>query len=340
MAMVEIGGLLANRYRIIKYLGGGMSRVYLAIDEVSMRKLAVKVVDKIGEKVLDKMPPIDHEKHGYGLADKDVQLEAIFREARLLKRLHRKGIANIVDLLDLEEEFIIITEFIEGQNLRTYAKEKAGIGVDQAINIMDQIASILKDLHLGKPGLFFKDLKPSNIIVEKDGSCSLIDFGCADMFGRTANRGLGSKGFAAPEQFVDNGEVDEKSDIFALGRTMLYSLFPGVTFRTREDRFWLFYKNYGFKSLKRSYPFFKGIILGLKVKALARLIYDCIGQDRDDRCQDMAYIQDELGKIRALDERLQLKLRIYLDYILPAMALLSLAGILFFGWRLMQFGGF
>ena len=121
-------------------------------------------------------------------------------------------------------------EYVEGINLKKHVETKGVLKKRQLVSIINQVCSGLYYLHSLEPPIVYRDLKPSNIILTKDNRVKLIDFGIAKRYSREIDAeelALGSKGFAAPEQFGDkqgNGlyNTDIRSDIYGIGTTMYY----------------------------------------------------------------------------------------------------------------------
>ncbi|MBV8138311.1 MAG: protein kinase [Deltaproteobacteria bacterium] len=224
------GHLLDNRYRVRKVLGvGGMGRVYLSNDtRLANRPVAVK------EMIL-----------GDGIAEKKA-IEDFTREATVLARLSHPGIPTLIDHFAENSRHYMVMEFVAGGDLEKVIQQSGGkLGEDRTLRWARQILSVLEFLHSQNPPIVYRDLKPGNIMIDKEGRAMLIDFGIARFLpkgGRATQ--IGSPGYAPPEQYV--GNVEPRSDLYSLAATMHHLLtgrdpvleppfsFPPVTQLARE----------------------------------------------------------------------------------------------------------
>lgn len=210
--MIEIDTVIADRYRILSKLGqGGMSIVYLALDECTNKHWAIKEVRKDG-------------KQNY-----EVVKQGLVAETKILKELNHPNLPKIEDVLDEGDFFLIVMDYIEGKTLSEKLQEKGTLQQDLVIQCAWQLCDVLDYLHTRKPSIIYRDMKPSNIMVKPDGSIVLIDFGTAREYkseGIQDTTCLGTRGYAAPEQFGGMGQSDARTDIYCLGAT-LYHLLTG-----------------------------------------------------------------------------------------------------------------
>jgi len=160
-----------------------------------------------------------------------IAAEESLNEANKLKFLAHVSIPQLYDIYDDDERLCIVMEYIEGKNLRSIVSE-ASEPLEEATLIQwaKQICNVLHYLHTMTPMRVFRDLKPANIILKPDGSIKLIDFGTMKIFDNSKAEdtvNLGTKGYAAPEQFGGKGATDARTDIYGFGMTM-YHLITGV----------------------------------------------------------------------------------------------------------------
>jgi serine/threonine protein kinase len=204
------GHLLDSRYRINKVIGaGGMGRVYLGNDtRLSSRPVAVK------EMIV-----------GDGVQEKKA-MEDFTREARVLAMLTHPGIPNIIDFFTEGNRHYLVMEFVAGGDLQHLLDQFGPGGHMPEATVLKwsrQILDVLEFLHAQSPPIVYRDLKPGNIMVDKDGRAMLVDFGIA-RFLPPGGRGtqIGSVGYAPPEQYM--GKTEPRSDLFSLAATMHHLL--------------------------------------------------------------------------------------------------------------------
>ena len=198
-----IGTLLRNRYRIDAKLGeGGMGVVYRAHDSLLQRPVAIKTLS----------PALFGEEGA----------RRLIREAQSAAKLNHSHIVSIFDAVEEGGQFAIVMELVEGQTLR----ELLPVPVSRLVEITLQVLEGLEYAHA--QGVVHRDIKPENIIVTKDGTAKLMDFGLARSEGRSrltqAGMVVGTVAYMAPEQALQ-GTADAKSDLYALGCV----LYEGIT---------------------------------------------------------------------------------------------------------------
>lgn len=210
--MLEIGSVVDNKYKILHQIGkGGMSRVYLALNESANKEWAIKEVQKNvvvnGEEVWQR--PLT--------------------ETAIMKKLKHPNLPQIADVLETDESYMIVMDYIEGKTLKKILQQEGPQKQEDVVNWALQLCDVLKYLHTRTPKIIYRDMKPVNIMLKPDGNVVLIDFGAAREYKDYAEddtRCLGTKGYAAPEQYGGAGQTDERTDIYNLGATM-YHLVTG-----------------------------------------------------------------------------------------------------------------
>ncbi|MBQ3164180.1 MAG: serine/threonine protein kinase [Lachnospiraceae bacterium] len=208
--MLEVGSIIDGKYKILSEIGrGGMSTVYLAINEKANKPWAVKEVCKDGRQNFE------------------VVRQSLIMEMDLLKKLHHPNLPSISDIIDQDNNFLIVMDYIDGVTLQDILKENGAQSQENVVNWALQLCDVLDYLHTRKPPIIYRDIKPSNIMLKSDGSLVLIDFGTAREF-KERNIAdtvcLGTQGYAAPEQFGGQGQTDARTDIYELGATMYHLL--------------------------------------------------------------------------------------------------------------------
>jgi serine/threonine protein kinase len=202
--------VLQNRWEILSHLGqGGMGTVYMARDlRLANRECVVK-------KLRDDF---------FRQEDKEKALLFFQREAFVLSRLQHPNIVHILDYFEENGDYFLVMEYVEGENLQQLLqKANEPFPEKQVITWAQQIAEVLHYLHSHDPPVIYRDLKPSNIMIDNMGRVKLVDFGIARPFQEdTDNTHVVSAGYSPPEQYW--GAADPRSDIYALGATMYFLL--------------------------------------------------------------------------------------------------------------------
>lgn len=206
--MAVIGNIIDNKYEILKLVGrGGMSEVYLAMDTNLNKQWAVKEIKKTGS------------------TESQIAVESAIVEAGLIKELDHPSIPRIVDILDYDEVVYIIMDYIEGEPLSHILKREEKLPEELVLSIAESICNILIYLHSNEQPIIYRDIKPDNIMISPSGAVKLIDFGIARRYKAESENDtvcLGTKGYAAPEQFLDGKQSDMRTDIYGLGVTMYH----------------------------------------------------------------------------------------------------------------------
>ena len=198
--------IILGRYRIEKTLGrGGMGEVLLAHDELLNRPVALKRLDPQGD-------------------DRDARRRGILREARRASAISDRRIASIYDVVDLDDEVVLVMEYVDGVTLRRRMADP--VPIEEFWNLATQCVEGVAAAHAH--GVIHRDIKPENFMVTPAGQVKVLDFGIAkraDVDGETttttgsdsrSGRVAGTPHYMAPEAHL-GGAVDERTDIFSLG---------------------------------------------------------------------------------------------------------------------------
>ena len=212
-SQLKPGYLLQNRYRIMGTLGvGGFSAVYQARD---MRFAAVTRLCAIKE-----MVTVSKSKATRELAQKTFETEA-----SILATLEHPAIPEVFDYFSEGDSNYLVMEFIRGKDLEAVASaRKEPCSQEEVLKWALQVCEVMVYLHNQKPEpIVFRDLKPSNLMLDQHGRVRLIDFGIAKIFQEGA-RGtmIGTEGYSPPEQY--RGESSPAGDVYALGATIHHLL--------------------------------------------------------------------------------------------------------------------
>jgi len=211
-ATLAVGQVLQQRYQILGVLGmGGMSAVYQA------RDLRFPNVTKLcAVKEIINLAP-------------DPQLRAVAvqsfeREANILATLSHPAIPKVYDYFSEHDRSYLVIEFIDGQDLEAYLAEHTGLlSHEMVLDWAIQLCEVLSYLHSHEPPIVFRDMKPSNVMLDNHGQIRLVDFGIAKLF-QSGQKGtmIGTEGYSPPEQY--RGITDPRGDVYALGATIHHLL--------------------------------------------------------------------------------------------------------------------
>lgn len=207
---------LQDRFELHEILGrGGMGIVLRAKDLTLQRSVALKIKHNLTAR--------SHNQAQTNLI--------LLNEARRLARLHHPNLIAIYDVLTLEDDLILITEFVDGISLDQHLRRHGPLSERALLRAAIQLVRALRYLH--EQGYVHRDLKPANMMLERDGTLKLIDFGLAspmhellDTPETRAKGALGTPGYMAPEQLIEGGLATVRTDIYQLGVT-LYELATG-----------------------------------------------------------------------------------------------------------------
>lgn len=208
--MLGIGTVIDNKYKILNIIGhGGMSTVYLAVNTKVDKLWAIKEIRN--DKNID-----------YAYMKRSIEMEI-----EVLRKIKHPRLPEIVDMIEYDGRILIVMDYVEGITLEKVVKEAGPQKEEDVVRWAIQLCDVLEYLHNCKPPIIYRDMKPSNIMLKYDGNIELIDFGTAREF--KSNRVedtmcLGTRGYAAPEQFGDMGQTDARTDIYCLGTTMYHLL--------------------------------------------------------------------------------------------------------------------
>lgn len=268
--MLETGSLVDGKYKILSEIGhGGMSIVYMAINEKANKTWAIKEVRKDG------------------VLDFEAVKQGLIVETDMLKKLKHPNLPSIIDVIENEDTFLIVMDYIEGNSLSKALEEYGAQPQEYVIEWAKQLCDVLGYLHSREPAIIYRDIKPANIMLKPDGNLTLIDFGTAREF-KEKNLAdttcLGTIGYAAPEQFGGMGQTDARTDIYCLGAT-LYHL---VTGRNPSE------PPYEMQPIREINPSLSG--------GLERIILKCTQRNPEDRYQSTAELMYDLHNYEVIDD--------------------------------------
>ncbi len=212
------GTLLADRYKVVKRIGGGgMGSVYRAEDRnLASRTVAVKeMIEMFADETA-----------------REKAIEDFKRESELLARLEHPSIPTIYDYFfdTTRGRYYLVMKYIDGGDLAMRQKESGGRVDEQIVTQWAiQICDVLDFIHSQDPPIIYRDLKPANLMIDsRSNRIMLVDFGIARFVAPQQQKGvtaIGTMGYAPPELFA--GNVEPRSDIYSLGATMFHLLTAG-----------------------------------------------------------------------------------------------------------------
>lgn len=166
-------------------------------------------------------------REGISVKERDEISQAFIREANLLSSLNHPNIPRIVDFFSEHQKYYLVMDFVAGKTLADLLEaQNKPFTEAKILPWAKQLCQVFLYLHNHTPPIIFRDMKPSNVMIDEYDTVKLIDFGIARLFqvGRPRDTMLlGTPGFAPPEQYGGRGQTDARSDIYALGVT-LYQL--------------------------------------------------------------------------------------------------------------------
>ena len=264
--MAKIGTLIDGKYEVLREIGrGGMSVVYLAMDTRLNKQWAIK---EIARKAND--------------ANNEIVVSSLLAEANLMKKLDHPSLPRIVDIIEEHDTIYVVMDYIEGEPLSKILELYGAQDQDLVIEWGKQLCDVLFYLHNCEPPIIYRDMKPANVMLRPDGTVKLIDFGIAREYKRSKTadtESLGTRGYAAPEQFGGKGQTDARTDIYCFGVT-LYHLVTGLN--PCEPP----YELYPIKQVNPN--FYDG---------LQYLIQKCTQMNPEDRfqsCDEIRYVLDNI----------------------------------------------
>jgi serine/threonine protein kinase/Tfp pilus assembly protein PilF len=267
------GETFAGRYQVIEDLGkGGMGRVYKAYDTEVREKLALKLLN----------PEI---------ASDERTIERFRGELRLARTISHRNVCRMHDLGREGETYFITMEYVPGEDLKSLIHRIGALPVGKAVSIARQVCEGLEEAH--RVGVVHRDLKPQNIMIDRDGNARIMDFGIArSVKGKGVTGGnvlIGTPEYMSPEQ-VDGKEAGPRSDIYSLG-IVLFEMLTGRMPFEGESVLSVAVKQ------KSEAPPDPRALNGQVPEGLARLVLRCLEKTPENRPASAAVLADGLAGI-------------------------------------------
>jgi serine/threonine protein kinase len=261
---VRQGRLLANRFEVLEEIGsGGMGTVYRVFDRQVNEEMALKVLN----------PEI---------ASNASTVERFKNELKLARRIGQKNVCRVFDLHEEAGMFFITMEYIPGEDLKTLIGREGRLSAERAVALAKPIAEGLAEAH--RLGVIHRDLKPQNIMIDREGNPKIMDFGIARRLSGSsltvAETLIGTPHYMSPEQAAGES-VDQRSDLYALG-AILYEMVTGRPPFEGENSLVVALKH------KTEAPRHPRELNAEVPAALDRLILKCLAKKKDERYQSAA----------------------------------------------------
>ncbi len=270
-AALQPNTVLAARYRILAQLGGGgQGAVYQGRDlnfPEARRLVAVKEMQVSGN---------DPEL-------REQSLKSFQREANILATLSHPAIPRIYDFFERDNRAYVVMEYINGSDLEALLIKTKSLPMDKIVDWAIELCDVLEYLHNYKPEpIIFRDVKPSNIMIDSLGRVRLIDFGIAKVFvSGLKQTTIGTEGYSAPEQY--RGEANPISDIYGLGASLHHII-------TRKD-----------PRLEPPFSFSERRLQEINPATpdgMQEVLDRALGFEKDARYQSMAHMKADLESIK------------------------------------------
>jgi len=267
------GSTFAGRYHIFEEIGkGGMGKVYKALDKEIEEKVALKLLN----------PEI---------AADSKTIERFRNELKTARQISHKNVCRMYHFGKDEGSYYITMEYVRGEDLKSMIRMMGRLSPGQAVSIARQVCEGLAEAH--RLGVIHRDLKPQNVMIDRDGNVKIMDFGIARSLKAKGITGagvmIGTPEYMSPEQ-VEGKDADERSDIYALG-IVLYEMLTGKVPFEGETPLSVALKQ------KTEIPENPQAINTQIAEDLSRLILRCLEKEKEKRYQRIGDLIAEFDRI-------------------------------------------
>lgn len=291
--MEKLVGQIIDNYKILEIIGrGGMGVVFKALDMSLEKIVALKMIDPL-------------------LAKDDNFLNRFKTEAKALARLENINIVGVYALRETDYGLFMVMEYVKARTISEWIREKGRFTSAETKEISKHVLHAIGHAH--KVGVIHRDIKPNNILLCDDGTVKVMDFGLAKVVQDHTSQSTvtqiaaGTLYYMSPEQIKGLKNVDNRSDIYAIGMS-IYEMLAGRT---------------PFERSESEFTIQKQIVEGkipspikynpLIPKSFVKFIMKSIDKDPDKRFQTIAEMQSELEKIQIDDQAVDDKTRVVFD---------------------------
>ncbi len=267
------GTTFAGRYEIIEELGeGGMGKVYRVEDN--------KINEEVALKLLRPQIAVDNKT-----------IERFRNELKFARKIAHRNVCKMYDLDEEKGTHYITMEYVPGENLKSMIRMSRKLSVTTAVNIAKQVCEGLSEAH--RLGVVHRDLKSSNIMIDRDGNARIMDFGIARSLQAKGITGagamVGTPEFMSPEQ-AEGKEADQRSDIYSMGVILFDMLTGRVPFKGDS------YLSIALKHRTEIPPDPRNFNAQIP-EDLSHTILKCMEKDKEKRYQNIKELLFELSRI-------------------------------------------
>jgi serine/threonine protein kinase len=267
------GSIFAGRFEVIEELGqGGMGTVYRVLDRTINEEIALKLLK----------PEVASDKYS---------IERFKNELKLARKITHKSVCRMYDLNEEDGTPYITMEYVPGEDLKSLIKRAGKLSIEKAVTFAIQMGEGLAEAH--KLGVVHRDLKPQNLMVDREGNIHIMDFGIARLVhvSELTEKGvmIGTPHYMSPEQ-AEGQPVEQRTDIYALG-VILFEMATGQALFQGDSALSIVVKH------KSEIPRNPRDLNDQVPESLSRLILKCLQKDKEQRYQNAQDLLTDLSAV-------------------------------------------